>query len=322
MQRNSPRARGPTARTGLRPADAPPAMRPAPAWRRATARPRSGWPHLARAIESDVIPRLVQAHRDTEPLPAPAGTSPRSRRTCRPSWPLIVGDSEAAAACRGGRACAARGLSVETLYLDLLAPAARLLGEMWDDDHCDFATVTVALGRLQRLLRELSPAFGTEVEHPPNGRRVAVCASRPTSSTASACRWWPSSSAATAGTWSAASAARCDDPAARSRQRVGRRGRLLDRQRALGWNGCASASPTCAQRRATATSVVLVGGPIFSLHPGWLADVGADATALDGRDGVRTWPTRLLRARRLPALTRSAAATASAQARQAVVHAD
>ena len=64
------------------------------------------------------------------------------------------------------------GMSVETIYLDLFAPAARLLGEMWSDDLCDFSTVTVALGRLQRLLRELSPAFGTEIEYPANGRRA------------------------------------------------------------------------------------------------------------------------------------------------------
>ena len=43
---------------------------------------------------------------------------------------------------------------------------------MWSEDECDFSTVTVALGRLQRLLRELSPAFGTEIEYPANGRRA------------------------------------------------------------------------------------------------------------------------------------------------------
>ena len=83
----------------------------------------------------------------------------------------IVGDREDAVAALLDR-MRQRGLPVEMLYLDLLAPAARLLGEMWNDDECDFATVTVALGRLQCLLRELSPAFGTEVAHPPNGRRA------------------------------------------------------------------------------------------------------------------------------------------------------
>ena len=60
----------------------------------------------------------------------------------------------------------ARGVSIEKLYLDLLAPAARYLGELWNEDLCTFTDVTVGLGRLQRVLRELSPAFGSLVDHP------------------------------------------------------------------------------------------------------------------------------------------------------------
>ncbi|MFN3891913.1 MAG: B12-binding domain-containing protein [Beijerinckiaceae bacterium] len=45
-----------------------------------------------------------------------------------------------------------RGLSMELLFEELLAPAARHLGQMWDHDECDFIDVTIGLGRLQRLL--------------------------------------------------------------------------------------------------------------------------------------------------------------------------
>jgi methanogenic corrinoid protein MtbC1 len=45
-----------------------------------------------------------------------------------------------------------RGLSMELLFEELLAPAARHLGEMWNHDECDFVDVTLGLGRLQRLL--------------------------------------------------------------------------------------------------------------------------------------------------------------------------
>jgi len=51
------------------------------------------------------------------------------------------------------------GMPVETVYLDLLAPTATRLGEMWEGDTCDFMDVTIALGRLQRTLHELSAAF-------------------------------------------------------------------------------------------------------------------------------------------------------------------
>ena len=46
--------------------------------------------------------------------------------------------------------------------MDLLAPAAGHLGLLWERDLCGFGDVTIALGRLQILLREL----GTLGEHP------------------------------------------------------------------------------------------------------------------------------------------------------------
>ncbi len=51
------------------------------------------------------------------------------------------------------------GTPLEQLYLELVAPAARRLGAMWESDDCDFVEVTVGLGRLQQLLRELSQLF-------------------------------------------------------------------------------------------------------------------------------------------------------------------
>lgn len=53
-----------------------------------------------------------------------------------------------------------RGATVEAIYCDLLGPAARVLGDRWNDDTCDFLQVTVGLGRLQQTLRELSAAVG------------------------------------------------------------------------------------------------------------------------------------------------------------------
>ncbi len=43
------------------------------------------------------------------------------------------------------------------IFMELLAPAARRLGSLWDNDDCDFLEVTVGIQRLQRILRVLSP---------------------------------------------------------------------------------------------------------------------------------------------------------------------
>lgn len=68
-----------------------------------------------------------------------------------------------------------RGVGVEAVYLDLLAPTARQLGELWTDDACDFVEVTIALGRLQRILRDVSHLFVGRGTQPDAGRILLSC---------------------------------------------------------------------------------------------------------------------------------------------------
>lgn len=119
--------------------------------------------YLVRTIERAVIPRLVQARRpagsDSPGLPPAPGALELQTFVSR-----ILHGREAD---MQGQVMQLRrsGVSVSDIYLHLLAPAARTLGSLWDQDLCDFPGVTVGLGRLQRLLRELSEAF--EAEAPP-----------------------------------------------------------------------------------------------------------------------------------------------------------
>lgn len=48
-----------------------------------------------------------------------------------------------------------QGASVETLYLRVLAPAARLLGEWWQTDEISFSGVTLGTARIYGLMRAL-----------------------------------------------------------------------------------------------------------------------------------------------------------------------
>lgn len=106
-------------------------------------------------IESEIIPRLLMAHSATD-------TPTRSRllRSITPEdasrfaeLPLRL---EAASLLEEVDAFIAKGASVETICLDLLAPAARKLGEMWERDECDFLDVTMGLWRLQEVMREVA----------------------------------------------------------------------------------------------------------------------------------------------------------------------
>ena len=49
----------------------------------------------------------------------------------------------------------ARGIARTELYLELLGPAARMVGDMWLDDECSFADVTMVVGRLHSILNSL-----------------------------------------------------------------------------------------------------------------------------------------------------------------------
>jgi methanogenic corrinoid protein MtbC1 len=51
------------------------------------------------------------------------------------------------------------GVSIERICLQVLAPAARQLGEWWEEDACDFVDVTMGLWRLQELVHCLSARF-------------------------------------------------------------------------------------------------------------------------------------------------------------------
>ncbi len=48
-----------------------------------------------------------------------------------------------------------RGIARSELYLDLLGPAARMIGDMWLDDECSFAEVSMVVARLHQILNAL-----------------------------------------------------------------------------------------------------------------------------------------------------------------------
>jgi methanogenic corrinoid protein MtbC1 len=134
---------------------------------------------LVRTIESDIIPRLVRAHQPPPRKSASAAGGALALAELTPPadvrafTALVLAGSDGDLFGRVER-LVEQGCSIESLYLDLIAPTARHLGQMWADDLCNFADVTIATGRLQQLLRRLSPAFGRSVQVPQDGRRVLL----------------------------------------------------------------------------------------------------------------------------------------------------
>ncbi len=134
---------------------------------------------LSSTISQQIIPRLIQAHAQGEG-PAQGGPDygamtghPVSAADVRDlvRMVLLPDDRPARASVEAMRL---RGIPVETLFLDLLALAARHLGELWEEDLCNFADVTVGVGRLQQLMRDLSPGLFTRAPSGDQPRRILL----------------------------------------------------------------------------------------------------------------------------------------------------
>jgi methanogenic corrinoid protein MtbC1 len=112
---------------------------------------------MREVLESHVIPRLLQATRPTAAAAAPAAAAPPA---C-----VSVADIEAfARLCAAGDRQArdalverlqADGLQPQGMLVDLVAPAARHLGQRWEDDTLDFASVTLGLVQMHEFVHAL-----------------------------------------------------------------------------------------------------------------------------------------------------------------------
>lgn len=130
---------------------------------------------LGLALEKDVIPRLIFTYSSNGILPKTSKNSSLSRSFYADDIALmarlvIAADSEAA--YRFIEKVKSEGATIESIYVDLLTPTARLLGEQWKTDQCCFTEVTVGTSRLQQLVHALSPEFEREAEKAYDTHRI------------------------------------------------------------------------------------------------------------------------------------------------------
>lgn len=110
-------------------------------------------------IETEIIPRLMLTNRDAANTSSPdrletSDATHFSHNDIERFANLVIvnepedliGDIEQ---------LKARGASDETILLNFLAPVARCLGEMWEEDTRDFGEVTIGLMKLHRILESM-----------------------------------------------------------------------------------------------------------------------------------------------------------------------
>lgn len=114
-------------------------------------RGRSNERLLSEAVTQDIIPRLVGAH---PPLAVPArAPQPQVSEQEVLAFADLVLQADEASLRERVQALRERGIAHHRILLDLLMPVATHMGRLWEHDLCDFHDVTLAVGRLQRLLR-------------------------------------------------------------------------------------------------------------------------------------------------------------------------
>lgn len=255
------------------------------AWRTAVRAPAADSPQaLARIIESEILPRLRAPHSDNMSDPAPA----------RADIPAGAADQFAAAALtdelRGlldrVDVLLAGGVPVETIYLDLLAPAARRLGVWWESDACDFYDVTMGLWRLQEVLQTLSAFAPWSAPLAASARRALFAPAPGEQHGFGAALVEEFFRRAGWQTWNAPAADAAELAALVAARGYDVIGLTVSVERHL-----ATLPATIAGLRRASRNpeiIVMVGGRVFVADPGLAARVGADATAVDAAAAVDT----------------------------------
>lgn len=242
---------------------------------------------LSAVIEHEIIPRLVASRpvrAALEPALSIAGAPGASITTADLDMfvPLAL-SAEADNLLDHAEGLIARGVSVDALLVDLLAPTARVLGEYWESDQCDFVDVTMGMWRLQEVAHELSARVPATL---PYGKGWRVLFSPVPGDQHSFGSVVLDEIFAREG-WFTDRLSETTAPA------------LLDKVAADWFDlvgltiGCAShiaALPSfIAARRGVSANpqlVVMVGGKLFVETPALAAEVGADGTAADARLAV------------------------------------
>ena len=117
---------------------------------------------MRQVLEAQLMPRLLQVTRQhAESIPRDREIGPSIADVEAFSQLCAVGDRQACLALI--QRLRAEGMQPEHLLVELVAPAARHLGQRWDDDTLDFTSVTVGLV----LMHEVVHAFGYEVHDGP-----------------------------------------------------------------------------------------------------------------------------------------------------------
>lgn len=241
---------------------------------------------LLRLLEAEIIPRLMLAHRVSRwAVDRPMRCPDRADVT---ELVQILEEDDIRRANDFVRGMIERGVALEAIFLDLFAPAAKRIGELWEDDLSTFTDVTIMLSRLQCLVREMSAVFGTRVPRENLGHLAVLC---PAPGEQHIFGITLLEELLRRDGWEVL----CEKPA-NVLESVRRRFVTMlgftasDGDRVEGLTALIRTAREVSENREL---LVIVGGRCFTNHPERVDEVGADLTAHDAREAVRLMQAHL-----------------------------
>lgn len=240
---------------------------------------------MTAAIEAELIAQLLVAHTSgSDPLTV-AGIAPDNQKAKAKSLDELPLELDAGDLLAEIEALIDAGVSVETVCVEVLAPSARYLGEMWERDECDFVEVTMGLWRLQEVMREIVDRAPGKAPSEAN-ERVAVFAPLPGDDHSFGAQMIDQVFARAGWTSSALIA-----PTSRdlldcvAKQKVDLVGLTVSHDCSIR----ALRSLIQAMRSVSANPHmrVIIGGHTVNTTPGIVAEVGADGTGVDAKAALK-----------------------------------
>jgi methanogenic corrinoid protein MtbC1 len=268
-------------------------------WRSADASPLSGLkpgsngrglpPELVRMVEGEIVPRLLMMSQPQPIVPAQID-SPFSAEDVEELSRLLL-SHDALLAGAWVELLRQNGASTAQICLHLLAPAARRLGALWDEDRCGFAEVTMGVCRLHQVLHWLTSYEAHPAQEDQGARNNAVLLSCMSGEQHTFGMLMVAQFMRRAG-WDVANDFPADNEELLETARkipfkiiglsIGRESRVRDLTLLIK-----------ALRRASLNRsvAVMVGGPVLVLRPEIGLRIGADAIARDGQEAAN-WAQR------------------------------
>lgn len=126
---------------------------------------------LTQVIETQIIPRLVQAHKvETRARDKHMTGGPTISMKQVATFVALSKSSQTSETTQFIDQLLHDGVTTDCIFLELIAPAARQLGQMWEQDLCDFTEVTCGLVRMHEITHRLGfeyqngPQLGGDVQ--------------------------------------------------------------------------------------------------------------------------------------------------------------